>query len=346
MAVVFGDSVRSLCQTVADRIIKQLEQGKIPWICPFEQRGGAPFNVVRRVRDGHRGVYTGVNNFFLSMEMWAHEWKSPAFVTTNQLRQMNPAKDPDGVRLARVDGGVPLSPDDWRHHGQESSYVVVFRESARYVRDGKTVQKDTPGAEAKPSYFGRTYAVYNVAQIANLPPDLAEAARVAEGDWKPDCVPAEIVGALEEMKLAGGMVASNIPCYRPMLDQIGMPEFKAFTGEDAYLATILHEAGHAAGHPTRVGREPRGESRTERAVAYAREELCAELTSAMSMAAFGLPATQELQHVGYLQEYIAILKDDPAVLVWAASQAEKRTGYLVEKARLRAALQAAAAAAE
>jgi antirestriction protein ArdC len=162
-------------------------------------------------------------------------------------------------------------------------------------------------------------------------------------------VPAEIMAAIEGLRLAGGVVAADQPHYNGRTDTIGMAPFERFVSEDAYLATILHEAGHAAGAPTRAGREPRPSkeaARNEHIAAYAREELCAELTSAMSMAAFGLPATQELQHVGYLQSYLELLKYDPAILVWAASQAEKRTSLLVEKARENASLSAAAAAAE
>jgi antirestriction protein ArdC len=345
MAIVYGDSVKALCARVALRIADQLEQGKVPWVCPYQRKGGPPFNVVRRVRDSFKGVYTGINRFLLELEMWANGWRSPAFLTMNQLKDMNPGKDPDGPRLLHVSGAIPMSPDDWRCHGQEPCHVIVFKEGSRWVRDGKKVPLGTPGAEEQRSYFGRTYPVFNVAQIANLPADIKEAAAVATGPWTPECVPAEIVAAIEEMKLAGGVVSHDMPHYNARLDQIGMPPFKAFVSEDAYLATLLHEAGHAAGNPTRVGREARGDTRSEQLAAYAREELCAEFTSAMAMAAFGLPPSQELQHVGYLQSYCAVLKADPAILVWAASQAEKRTGYLVEKARERATLSAAAAAA-
>lgn len=345
MAIIYGTSVKELCAKVAERITAALAAGTVPWICPYKRQGGPPFNVFRRVRANHKQPYTGINRFLLELTMWEKGWPSPAFLTVNQLRELNPGKDPDGPRLLRTDGGIPLSPQDWKEHGQEPCYVMVFKPSSKWVKDGRPAAAGDPGAEEKASYFGRVYPVFNVAQCANLPPDIKEAAAVSSGEAKLECVPEEIMAAIENMKLLGGIVAADIPHYSATFDRIGMPALKMFIDEDAYLATLLHEAGHAAGNVSRVGREPRGDSRHEKIAAYAREELCAEMTSAMAMAAFGLPATQELQHIGYLQSYIELLKADPSILVWAASQAEKRTAYLVEKAREKAALEVAALAA-
>jgi len=332
MAIIYGAGVKELCAKIAERLIASLEAGVAPWVCPYDRHNGLPFNVFRRVRAGHKKPYTGINRVLLELWMWENAWMSPAFMTMTQLRELNPGKDPDGPRIKRVDGGIPLSPDDWRTHGQEPCSVVVFKPKVKKKPDG----------EEESNYFGRVYSVFNVAQLTNLPPDIAEAAQVSTAPFKPECVPAEILTMIEELRLVGGVTTSQIPCYRPALDQIGMPPRKAFSDNDAYLAVLLHEAGRAAGNAGRVGREPRGEKRNERIVQYAREELCAEMTSAMSMAAFGLPQTRELQHAAYLNHYIEVLKADPAILVWAASQAEKRTAFLVEKAKLRTELVVAA----
>lgn len=334
MAIIYQASVKALCERVAGRLVERLQQGKVPWQRPFKGAAAAlPFNVVRAVREKKPQPYSGINRFLLQFFMWEEGWPSPAFLTMKQLQELNPTRDPDGPRLRHVDGKVPLSPADWKAHGQQACNVIVFKERVRPGDDG----------EEERSFFGRTYQVFNVAQIENLPADLAAAAGTAEGSFKPECVPAEIMSAIDAMGLAGGIITHVQPHYSPVRDQIGMPPIGAFVSEDAFLATLLHEAGHAAGAAGRVGREPRGEKREERIAAYAREELCAELTSAFAMAAFGLPPSQELQHVGYLQSYIDLLKAEPSVLVWTASQAERRTSFLVEKARERASLSAVAA---
>ena len=335
MAIICQQSIKTLCERVAARLVDRLQHGQVPWVRPFKAAKSAlPFNVVRSVREKKPQPYSGINRFLLQFFMFEEGWPSPAFLTMKQLQELNPTRDPDGPRLKHVDGKVPLSPEDWKHHGQQACQVVVFKQRTREDDEG----------EERSSYFGRAYNVYNVAQVENLPADLRDAAGLAEGSFSPQCVPAEVWSAIEGMALAGGIVNAVQPHYRPTQDQIGMPPLSAFVSEDAFLATLLHEAGHAAGHPARVGREPRGgATRKEAIAAYAREELCAEMTSAFAMEAFGLPPTQELQHIGYLQSYIDVLKAEPAVLVWAASQAEKRTSYLVEKAREKASLSAAAA---
>lgn len=334
MTIYYGDSVRTACERIAQKIVADLQQGKLAWVRPHNIAETRPFNVVRRVREKQRAVYTGVNRLFLDLQCWSNGWSTPAFLTVEQLKKLNPERDPDGPRLKRVDGGVPLSHDDWRTHGQIGSVALLFKQRTSWQRDGKVVPEGTEGAEERMSAYGRSYLLFNVEQCVNLPADILEAVTVARSERAPTLPSGSIARALEGLRLRGGVQPSHVPCYIPSKDGIGMPPAEAFVSQQALDATWLHEMGHACGHASRCGREQRESKNTRNQViaAYAREELCAEFTSAFAQEAFGLPAPDTLNHAAYLQHYIELLKAEPEVLVWAASQAEKRTNLLVELA--------------
>ena len=62
---------------------------------------------------------------------------------------------------------------------------------------------------------------------------------------------------------------------------------------------------------------------------YAFEELVAEIGSALLGLDLGVSMTIREDHASYLASWQAAIGDDPAILVQAASQAEKAIDYLV-----------------
>ncbi len=68
-------------QTVTDKILKQLNQGKIPWRKPWTASGMVPQNFLTKRQ------YSGVNQILLSMT----EFSSPYWLTFNQIRDLGGA---------------------------------------------------------------------------------------------------------------------------------------------------------------------------------------------------------------------------------------------------------------
>ena len=62
--------------------------------------------------------------------------------------------------------------------------------------------------------------------------------------------------------------------YNPSCDRITLPEMNKFETEYDYMATLLHEAGHATGHISRLNRDMTGVFGSPE---YAKEELRAEI---------------------------------------------------------------------
>jgi antirestriction protein ArdC len=82
--------------------------------------------------------------------------------------------------------------------------------------------------------------------------------------------------------------------------------------------------GHWTGHTSRLARSFGARFGNS---AYAREELCAELTSAYLCAALGIVPT--VRHADYLGSWLAVLREDSRAIFKAASQASKAADYLL-----------------
>jgi antirestriction protein ArdC len=100
---------------------------------------------------------------------------------------------------------------------------------------------------------------------------------------------------------------------------------ESFKSREGFLATLLHECGHATGHRSRLARDFSGRFGSE---AYAFEELVAELCSAFSQATLGIRADIE-HHASYIQSWQRVLKQDKHAFVKACSLAQAATDYLV-----------------
>lgn len=63
---------------------------------------------------------------------------------------------------------------------------------------------------------------------------------------------------------------------------------------------------------------------------YSREELVAEMGSAMLCSVAGVDTEKSLTNsAGYIQGWLKALKNDPKMIVWATSRAEKAAKYIL-----------------
>jgi len=67
-------------------------------------------------------------------------------------------------------------------------------------------------------------------------------------------------------------------------DHVQMPPRHVFSSAEGWYSTVLHELGHATGHPSRLNRDLRN---TYGSPDYAREELRAEIAQVMVCAELG-----------------------------------------------------------
>jgi len=281
-------------QEVTDRVVAALEAGTLPWRRPWvpgrrTATPGMPCNAV----SGR--MYRGVNAVLLAMTQFAHASDDPRWMTYRHASER-------GYQVRRGERGTP---------------IIFFKRLDVSGRDNGTSEDGESTARRIPVL--RSFTVFHACQVDGLAE--YQAPTPEEAPWRKPEAPEVIVAASGVRVRVGGDRA----VYSPALDTIGMPPAAAFRTPDGYAATLLHEAGHASGHPSRLARDLSG---TFGDRSYAFEELIAELISLTVGSAIGLSCDVE-NHASYLQSWLDVLREDRRAIFRAAAAAQKAADWML-----------------
>ena len=211
----------------------------------------------------------------------------------------------------------------------EQGVTVCYAD--RFTPEAEKQRSAEQGDDARSIPFLKRFVVFNVAQCDGLPEQYSADA--------PPLPERELVPVAENLIAATGAdfrIGGPRAFYSQSGDFVQVPPQPAFPNQIDFYRTALHELGHWTGHASRLARsfgERFGNS------AYAREELCAELTSAYLCAALGIVPT--VRHADYLGSWLVVLREDSRAIFKAASQASKAADYLLAFAAARQAAEAA-----
>lgn len=285
-------------QKVTDDIVAAIEAGTPPW-----RRGwttaGLPYNA------SSGKAYSGVNLVILSMQPTTAI--DPRHLTFKQadhlgLKVRKGAKGVQIVKMVEVD----------RHQAERE---------AKSGEAGEVLAED-----GRRALVMKGYTVFNATQIDGMAPLPAR-----ECDIQPAEAVEAVVWGLQDtgMKLNFG---AGQPAYSPRRDELLCPVASSFHSIEDMHATLLHECAHASGHPKRLSRlhlDARFGS-----AEYAREELRAELASAMMTGLIGLPLGPSMieSHAAYLSSWLDALRRDKTEIFRAAADAQRICDYLSERA--------------
>jgi hypothetical protein len=112
--------------------------------------------------------------------------------------------------------------------------------------------------------------------------------------------------------------------YVPSQDIVAMPTLSSFESSEEYYSTLFHELAHSTGHSSRLGREGVIEGHGFGSTRYSREELIAEMGSAMACAALGIDQTVTLPNsINYFANWAGALRADPSLILAAAAGGQK-----------------------
>lgn len=129
-----------------------------------------------------------------------------------------------------------------------------------------------------------------------------------------------------ELKMNGNAEAY----YSPTLNYISLAKIENARSVNRYYKTLFHEMIHATGHATKLDRFSKGNNRFG-SEAYSKEELVAEIGSAMLAHYFGINDEEnEMNTASYCANWLNALKGDSNMLISASSQAEKAVKYLLK----------------
>ena len=199
----------------------------------------------------------------------------------------------------------------------------------------KAVTDEKTGDQSVEQRMGvRYYTVFHASQIDGIPPLERPA---VEKQIDPDQRIDAMLVSMGVSQDNGG----NRAFYRVSPDHIRMPPVSAFPTAGDYDTVRLHEASHATGHPSRLNRDLSGQFGSPK---YAKEELRAEISSAMTSRMLGVAfdpdqvkATEQSRVEGvtnsaaYLASWLRSLpeKDRTKELMAAISDAQKISDHLL-----------------
>jgi antirestriction protein ArdC len=283
--------MKDLYQAVTNQVIAVLEAGTPPWVCPWTHSGGSmlPANAASS------RPYRGINVLLLQMQAAVRGYERNRWLTFNQARAL-------GAHVRR---------------GEEGTGIVFFK---MHEVDGAermpAASNDGPGRRVIPLL--RSFTVFNVAQVDDLPEALA-ALPLPAAEWAP------VAEADAVLQRSGATIrhGGDMAFYRPSDDVIQLPPRTQFPDASHYYNVALHELTHWTGHATRCNRPLVGRSNL---TAYAFEELVAEMGAAFMSSHCGLPG--ELQHASYISHWLEALRSDKRLVFTAASLAQKAADYL------------------
>lgn len=295
-------SQNNVYQMVTDRIVAQLEQGLIPWHKPWTGVGLEDGGAVNYVS---RKPYSMLNQMLLGRE--------GEYLTFKQIKE----------RGGSIKKGAKAG-------------VVVFFTTTTYTKR-EEVQEDgsTETVNVVKEHLMPVLKYYNVFHIDDC--EGIESKIKVEEDAGPKISPIEsaekvLNGYVEREKEL--QFRNNIPTdrayYSPTLDLISVPMLSQYEIAEEYYSTTFHEAIHSTMPENRCNRKSEQKLAAFGSEDYSREELVAEIGSAMLCNNVGIDCEKAFKNsVAYIQGWLKKLKNDNRMIVWAASRAEKAAKYIL-----------------
>lgn len=117
--------------------------------------------------------------------------------------------------------------------------------------------------------------------------------------------------------------------YAPGRDVVRLPRREGFEGAHGYYATAFHELAHSTGHASRLNRGGVVDVAPLGSAIYSREELVAEFGAAFLSAEAGIDLSRLSQSASYIAPWLRVLKDDPRMVVIAASQGQRSADWIL-----------------
>lgn len=199
--------------------------------------------------------------------------------------------------------------------GQKAQIAVLWKFGKEVDDDGNETGKQTA--------WMRYYNVFNIATQCE---GLTSRRKVIERSNNP-------IHAAEQIKEGYRncppiTFAPGKAFYRPATDTISIPHINDYKNPAEHYSTMFHEMAHSTGHKSRLNRAGIIDIAAFGSETYSKEELVAEITAAMLCGVTGIENSTLENSAAYIKSWSRKLKDDPKLIVTAASQAQKSADYI------------------
>lgn len=321
--------VDAALQRFAEMLIKRMEEMQKDWHKGWIGGGsmfGLPQNISGR-------TYEGSNAFLLFLHTASNGYKAPVYMTYGQLHK-------EGAHVLKGEKAVPVF--KWGFSIKDKDGKKVTEEEFHNMTDDEK-------KECKRRPFLKIYPEFNIDQT-NMSEVNKEKYDAVVSQFRKTDVPTITDGMYVNKAIDRMMEKQEWVCkiqydkeekgayYSPAKDIVVLPtkaQFRihpddpeeCFKDGQEYYGTALHEMAHSTGHPSRLDRlKPAAFGSPE----YAKEELVAELTSAMVGNTLGFDRRISDNNVAYLQNWTSALRKEPKFIVSVMSDVNKASRIIIE----------------
>ena len=313
----------------ADMMIERIQSlsGKDGWKKPWFTEGTLQWPKNLNGRE-----YNGMNAMMLLLHCEKEGYKIPRFCTFDRIQLFNKTGKKDEEQKPRVS----VLKGEHSFPVMLTTFTVVNKETKEHIKweDYKMLsQEEREKYNVYPKL--QTYHVFNVAQT-NLKEVRPEFWEKLEQEYSMPKVEKDEQYAFEPVDR---MIADNrwICPIKPMFgdsayfsiskNEIVMPEKRQFKDGESFYSNLFHEMGHSTGAE---GQLDRIKPATFGSAEYAREELVAELTAALTAQRYGMTKHLKGDSAAYLKSWLDSLKESPQFIKTTLLDVKKATSMLTQ----------------
>ena len=278
--------------------------------------------------------YNGLNAFMLLLQCEKRGWQIPRFCTFDCVQRLNNTekKDANGETLPRVsvlrgEKSFPVFITTFTCIDKDTKERIKYDDYKRLSEEERKQYNVYPKMQV--------YRVFNVSQT-NLQEARPEMWAKLEAE---NVRPTHEQGEGEQFSFApiDAMIKDNRwicpikPTYGDNAyfsiskNEIVVPEKQQFVDGEAFYCTLLHEMTHSSGHESQLDRfKPTSFGSAE----YAREELVAELGSALVAQRYGMAKHIKEDSAAYLKSWLESLKESPQFIKTTLLDVKKATSII------------------
>jgi len=321
----------------AEVIIKKLEAFEADWHKPWFTTA----SIMAQNIDGR--IYNGMNQLFLLLVSEDKGYAAPIFGTYDKYWKMNFGSegevlfDKEGNELPQVS----VRKGETSYPVFMNSVSVVHKETKQKISldEYKKLSKD----EQEQYRVYNNLKVYNVFNLdqTNLKESRPELYKelIGKNNIKN---PNENKKKFKWIKMDDLIKSQGWICpimlkkqdkafFRPSTNDITLPTFAQFETGQAFYSTAIHEMAHSTGVADYCNREGITDPTFFGTERYGKEELIAEMTSAIVCHSYGINTNiEEKNQLAYLKGWLKNIKQDPTFLKSVLSDVKKATKLITE----------------
>ena len=324
----------------ADMMIERIKSlsSKDGWKKPWFTEGSLswPKNLSGR-------EYNGMNALMLMMHCEKNGYKLPVFCTFDRVAGLNFTKDKQGKRQQVKGNGGEALPQVSILKGEKSfpvfitTFTVVNKETKERVNydDYRQMSEDLRQQyNVYPKL--QVYNVFNISQtnLQEARPELYKKVEESCGQSKPMEMGDDFsFPPVDKMIKEDGWICPIKPLfgdsayYSISKNEIVIPEKRQFKDGESFYSNLFHEMTHSTGAEGQLNRiKPTSFGSEE----YAREELVAELTAALTAQRYGMTKHLKGDSAAYLKSWLNSLKESPQFIKTTLMDVKKASSMLTQ----------------